>query len=152
MVLLINRLPCVAAILCQFSCSFVNCNSVICCNASAMLICVAHAKSILPNPSFLSCPFPKAMHDAPARMFICVLRCYVCVVVIVQCYLVNICMSVLVLLRMYTLWLCENVIVVRIRLKVGNRARCGGWVVCIARKILYIHLCFCKHVYWMHGR
>ena len=34
----------------------------------------------------------------------------------------------------------ENVIEVRIREKVGNRARCGGRVVCIARKIFYSHV------------
>ena len=33
----------------------------------------------------------------------------------------------------------KNVIVVSY-IDLGKRARCGGWVVCIARKILYLHV------------
>ena len=44
----------------------------------------------------------------------------------------------------------ENVIVVRTRKKVGNRARCGGWVVCIASKTLHSRVYFvCTHTKYM---
>ena len=69
----------------------------------------------------------------------------------VQCYVVDICGSVcLVLLR--TLYgFVENIIVVIIREEVGNRTRCsGGW--CIARKILYSHVYLCIHTYEIHGK
>ena len=50
---------------------------------------------------------------------------------IAQCYVVDICMSVCLVL-LHTLYgFVENVIVVRTRENVGNRARCGGRVVCI---------------------
>ena len=44
----------------------------------------------------------------------------------------------------------ENVAVVGTRKKVGNRARCGGRVVCIARKTLYSRVYFvCTHTKYM---
>ena len=44
----------------------------------------------------------------------------------------------------------KNVIVVRIRAKVGNRTRYGGRVVCIVRKVLYSHVYFvCMYIKYM---
>ena len=52
-----------------------------------------------------------------------------------RCYVVDIFMSVCLFgVVAYTLWLCGKFIVVRIRTKLGNRARCDGRVVCMARK------------------
>ena len=54
------------------------------------------------------------------------------------------------LVLLYTLYdFVENVIAVRIKAKVGNRARCIVRVVCIARKILYSILYVCTHE--IHG-
>ena len=52
----------------------------------------------------------------------------------VQCYVVDICTSVY--LFGVALWLCGKCCCGTIREKVGSRARCGGRVVCITRKIL----------------
>ena len=47
----------------------------------------------------------------------------------------------------------ENVIVIRIIAKVGNRAWCDGRVVYIARKILHSHVYFVHvDIYKIHGK
>ena len=45
-----------------------------------------------------------------------------------------------VLLRMFIGFVKNVIVVIQNQAKVGNRARCGGWVVCIARKILYLYV------------
>ena len=56
---------------------------------------------------------------------------------IVQCYVSAWVFTCLVLLHALYGFV-ENVIVVRIKTKIGNRARCGGRVVCIGRKVFII--------------
>ena len=62
-------------------------------------------------------------------------------------------MQVFIFLVLCTLYgIVKNVIVVRIRAKVGNRARCSGrW--CVAKKMIYYsHAVFVQYVYEIHGK
>ena len=120
----------------KYICFVVNCKSSYA--ISTMLVCVACAKVITPcSNNFLSCPFPKVL------VYRYLYECYLCFVLLcifmamVQCYLVDICMSVcLFCVVAYTSWLCGKMLLWLELGKVCNRARCGGRVVCIARKTL----------------
>ena len=97
-------------------CFVVNCKSSYA--ISTMLVCVACAKVITPySNNFLSCPFPKVL------VYRYLYECYLCFALLcifmamVQCYVVDICMSVCLVLLRTLCGFVENVIVIRTRKK-----------------------------------
>ena len=90
-------------------CFMVNCKSSYA--ISTMLVCVACAKVITPySNNFLSFALsPKYLCIDICMKVIRILCCYVYFMVIVQCYVVDICMSVCLFgVVAYILWLCRK--------------------------------------------